>query len=61
MPGLVTVPHGHAGQVNHAVGLKSVEQLTLSVRFSGSRGITELYNLALAGRIINHFLITGTD
>ena len=43
------LPHGHAGQRNSAVGLKSVDQLTLVVLFSGLRGMTEVYNLATAG------------
>ena len=47
--------------VNKAVGLKSVAQLTLSVQISDIRGITEVYNLALAGRINNHFLIPGNE
>ena len=44
-----------------AVGLKSVDQLTLSVLFSGLQGITEGYNLSVAGRINNHSLIPGTE
>ena len=43
-----------------AVGLKSVDQLSLSVLFSGFRGITEGYNLLRIGRITNHLYIPGT-
>ena len=43
------------------VGLKSVEQLSLSDRFSGFQGITEVYNLVDIGRINNHFVIPGTE
>ena len=32
-----------------AVGLKSVDQLSLGARFSGLRGITEVYNVIKAG------------
>ena len=42
----------HRGQspgVNMVVGLKSVDQLSLGAHFSGSRTITEVYNLATAG------------
>ena len=53
--------HGQSRGVNVVVGLKSVRQLSLSVRFSGFQGITESYNLAVAGNPNDHFLITGTD
>ena len=43
------------------VGLKSVEQLTLSVDFSGFQGITEVYNLPLAGNPDDHKHIPGTE
>ena len=42
------------------VGLKSVAQLTLSVQFSGSGTITEVYNLLSAGNPNDHFTIPGT-
>ena len=32
-------------QLNMAVGLKSVAQLSLSIHFSGFEGMTEVYNL----------------
>ena len=41
------------------VGLRSVDQLTLSYEISGSRGMTEVYNLLRIGRIINHYCIPG--
>ena len=44
-----------------AVGLISVEQLTLRPEISGSGGMTEVYNLVGIGRIINHLLIPGTE
>ena len=37
--------HGGAGRLNMVVGLKSVQQLSLSARFSDIRGMTEDYNL----------------
>ena len=37
-----------------AVGLKSVEQLSLSAEFSGFRGMTEVYNLLVAGNPDDH-------
>ena len=43
-----------------AVGLISVHQLSLDDRFSGSQGITEVYNLVEVGRINNHSSIPGT-
>ena len=50
--------HG-LGDLNMVVGLKSVAQLSLTVHFSGFRGITEVYNLSIAGRINNHLHIPG--
>ena len=41
------------------VGLKSVDQLPLYLYFSGFQGITEVYNLALAGNPNDHNLIPG--
>ena len=43
-----------SAELNMAVGLKSVEQLSLCVHFSGSEGMTEVYNLLKIGRINNH-------
>ena len=61
-PGYTAVMH-EAGisDLNMAVGLKSVDQLTLGAWISENQGITEVYNLVIAGRIINHFPIPGTD
>ena len=42
------------------VGLKSVGQLTLDVHISGSRTMTEVYNLVEIDRITNHYCIPGT-
>ena len=42
------------------VGLRSVDQLTLRARFSDILGITEGYNLAIAGNPNDHFLIPST-
>ena len=46
---------------NMAVGLISVDQLTLDSRFSGSLGMTEVYNLRYIGRINNHSFIPGKE
>ena len=46
---------------NMAVGLISVGQLTLEGHFSGSRGITEVYNVVKAGNANDHNVIPGTD
>ena len=35
--------------LNSAVGLRSVDQLSLGTRFSGFQGITEVYNVPVAG------------
>ena len=54
--------HGGApAEYKVVVGLKSVRQLSLSVRFSRFQGITEGYNLRITGRINNHLLIPGTE
>ena len=37
-----------------AVGLKSVAQLSLSAQISGSEGMTEVYNVAVAGNPDDH-------
>ena len=44
---------------NQAVGLISVAQLSLSTHISGSRVMTEVYNLVGIGRTINHLYIPG--
>ena len=43
------------------VGLKSVRQLSLDDQISGSRELTEVYNLVRIGKINNHFVIPGTE
>ena len=48
-------------EYNSVVGLISVGQLSLGVQISGSRGITEVYNLSKIGNINNHFFIPGND
>ena len=52
--------HG-AREPNKAVGLISVDQLSLDVLISGFRGMTEVYNLIEIGRIINHYVIPGNE
>ena len=52
---------GTYGGANSAVGLRSVDRLSLSDHFSGFEGMTEGYNLALVGRINNHLAIAGND
>ena len=52
---------GSSRQSNSAVGLRSVDQLSLGPRFSGSQGITEVYNLANAGNPNDHLYIPGND
>ena len=49
-----------AGQTKQAVGLKSVAQLSLYLRFSGFQGITEGYNLGYTGNPNDHKGIPGT-
>ena len=56
-----TMPHHGSTGLNIAVGLKSVAQLSLSAHFSVFLGITEVYNLSVAGRINNHFVIPGIN
>ena len=60
-PGTSTSARRQSRRAKVAVGLKSVDQLTLSVHFSGFLGMTEVYNLLKIGRINNHFFIPGTD
>ena len=57
----VLLPHSHARGVKLVVGLKSVAQLSLSIQISGSRGMTEVYNVEITGRINNHLYIVGND
>ena len=51
---------GAADQCQWVVGLKSVAQLSLYLHFSGSRGITEVYNLYIAGNPNDQKYIPGT-
>ena len=54
----------HAGtgpQLNSAVGLISVAQLSLDDHFSVFGGMTEVYNLVEIGKYNNHSFIRGND
>ena len=46
--------HGQSHGVNSAVGLRSVDQLSLSARFSRFGTMTEVYNLSAAGNANDH-------
>ena len=48
-------------RIKDAVGLKSVDQLSLDARISGFRGITEGYNLVTVGNPNDHLVIPGTE
>ena len=48
-PGMLHAVHRHVPAVNSAVGLISVGQLSLSLRFSDLRVMTEVYNLSEIG------------
>ena len=50
-----------AGGVNSAVGLKSVDRLSLDVHISGFQGMTEVYNLVRIEDPNDHNVIPGTD
>ena len=50
-----------SARLNIAVGLRSVDQLSLSTQISGFRGMTEVYNLAKAGNPNDHYVIAGND
>ena len=54
-------PGARVGGSNSAVGLKSVDQLSLVGHFSDIRGITEVYNLVILGNPNDHNLILGTE
>ena len=60
MPLVYISVHGSAEQLM-AVGLRSVDQLTLSAKISGFRGMTEVYNLVKLGRTNNHSFIPGNE
>ena len=55
------LPRGHVPEVNSAVGLKSVGQLSLCARFSRFQGITEGYNLVYIGNPNDHKYIPGLE
>ena len=44
-----------------AVGLRSVDQLSLVGHISGSQGMTEVYNVRNIGRINNHSFIPQNE
>ena len=48
-----------AARLNEVVGLRSVDQLSLSLHFSGSRVFTEGYNLAIIDNPNDHKGIPG--
>ena len=50
----------HGPGLNVGPGLKSVDQLSLSAHFSRFQGITEGYNLSVAGIPNDHYCIPGT-
>ena len=52
---------GGAGQTNTCRGLISVDQLSLRLDFSGFQGITEVYNLVVAGNPNDHLYIPGKE
>ena len=58
--------HGHSARVqsaelNMAVGLRSVAQLSLYTQISGFQELTEVHNLIRIGRINNHLFICQND
>ena len=55
------LPRGAAARKNSVVGLISVQQLSLSTQISGSRGITEGYNLVRIGIPNDHKSIPGNE
>ena len=58
---MVTGPLGLAVPGNSAVGLRSVEQLSLVAHISGFQGITEGYNAIIAGNPNDHNVILGKE
>ena len=52
---------GTVPRLNMVVGLNLVAQLTLGAHFSGFRGITEVYNLYIAGNPNDHNTIPGKE
>ena len=53
-PGILRVPHGQSREHKVAVGLISVDQLSLYAQISGFQGMTEGYNLVTAGNPNDH-------
>ena len=53
--------HAGAARRNSAVGLKSVDQLSLRLYISGFLGMTEVYNLSVAGNPNDHKLIPQNE
>ena len=52
---------GTAARVNSAVGLKSVDQLSLDGQISDIEGMTEVHNVAVAGNPDDHKYILGNE
>ena len=52
---------GQSGRVNMAVGLISVEQLSLEAQISDISLMTEVYNVAEAGNPDDHNVIAGNE
>ena len=50
-----------ADSEKQVVGLKSVAQLSLCAHISVFEGITEVYNLRIAGKSNNHLVIPGNE
>ena len=58
-PGMLRAVQWQSQRAKVAVGLKSVAQLSLYARISGFLGITEVYNLLIAGNANDHNVIPG--
>ena len=56
-----TVAYSMYSGLECGVGLKSVDQLTLDARISDIEGITEVYNLRVAGIPNDHKSIAGNE
>ena len=56
---MATRVHGYVRLSKYGRGLNTVDQLTLGTQISGFQGITEVYNLAGAGKTNNHLPIPG--
>ena len=55
------VTAGTSPEVNSAVGLKSVRQLSLYDQISGFQGMTESYNLRIIDNPNDHKYILGNE